>query len=72
MSAPPLSKDNRDLLEWKLGRAMTPGLKVTLTVESLGVILDATRADERANVVGQQLDAMTESLRGDHKRGDNR
>lgn len=60
---PPLSKDNAALLQWKLGRPMTPGLKITVTAEALGALLDAARADEQANMICQQLDAMTQTLR---------
>jgi len=60
---PSLSADNAALLQWKLGRAMTPGLKVTLTVEALGVILDACRVDEQAHILERQLDGLTEMLK---------
>jgi len=53
----PLSPDNAALLQWKLGRPMTPGLKVTLTAENLGALLDAARADEQANILCRQIDA---------------
>lgn len=55
----PLSPENRAVLEHKLGRSMTPGMKVTLTVEGLGVILDACRTDEQAAILCRQLDALT-------------
>lgn len=59
----PLSPDNAALLQWKLGRPMTPGLKITLTAEALGVLLDAARTDEQANIMIRQLDAVTDAIR---------
>lgn len=59
----PLSPANAALLQWKLGRPMTPGLKVTLTAEALGALLDAARVDEQAAILERQLDAMTAALR---------
>lgn len=59
----PLTADNAALLQWKLGRPMTPGLKITLTAESLGEILEACRVDEQANILCAQLDAVSETLR---------
>lgn len=63
----PLSADNAALLQWKLGRPMTPGLKITLTAEALGALLDAARVDEQANILERQLDAMTTVLREGNK-----
>lgn len=59
----PLSPDNAALLQWKLGRPMTPGLKITLTAEALGVLLDAARADEAASILERQLDSLIDVLK---------
>ncbi len=42
-----ISRENRDIMERKLGRRLEPDTKVTLTVENLSKILDAVREEER-------------------------
>jgi hypothetical protein len=68
----PLSPENAALLRWKLGREMTPGLKVTLTAEALGALLDAARVDEQANILERQLDVAIGILKTDRAQAETR
>lgn len=54
-----LSPESRDLLERRLARKMTPGLKVTITVENLGVLLDAARVEGHAAAAEYVIAALT-------------
>ena len=60
----PLSKANKDVLEHVFKRPIKAGTKITLTVESLGQVLDACRVDERAALIERQLEGMIDTLKG--------
>ncbi len=59
-----ISEDNLAVLEHVFKRKMKAGTKITITVENLAAVMDATRTDERANFVEKQLDAALATLRG--------
>lgn len=59
-----ISEDNLNVLRHVFKREIPARTKITITVENLAAVMEATRADERANMIGQQLDAMTEALKG--------
>lgn len=59
-----ISEDNLSVLEHVFKRKMKAGMKITITVENLAAVMEAARLDERANLVGKQLDAALDTLRG--------
>lgn len=59
-----ISEDNLGVLKHVFKRDIKAGTKITITVENLAAVMEATRVDERANIIGHQLDAMTEALKG--------
>lgn len=62
----PLNPANLALLQWKLGRPMTPGMKITFTLENLCLILDACRTDEQAAILERQLDALLDTVKAEN------
>jgi hypothetical protein len=59
-----ISEDNLGVLKHVFKRDIKAGTKITLTVENLAAVMDATRNDERANLVEKQLDAALQTLKG--------
>lgn len=59
-----VSADNLAVLEHVFKRPMGRVTKVTLTLESLCAVMEATRADEKGNHIGHQLDGMINMLKG--------
>lgn len=59
-----LSLDNLNVLQHVFKRPIDRVEKVTLTLDNLGKVMEAVRLDERATIMGEQLDAMTAALKG--------
>lgn len=58
-----ISADNLAVLEAAFKRKMKAGTKVTLTIENLGRIMQATRLDERASLVEKKLQEAIDILK---------